>query len=183
MSELLIYSAPDKNVSVKLEGETVWLTQRQMSELFDTTPENVLMHLKNTFADGELDESATAKDFLAVQTEGKRQVQRSLKHYNLDAIISVGYRVNSKRGVQFRQWATRVLREHLTQGYTLNQARLAEKGMAEAQQAIDLLARKKSRQPALFRHQRPPVFRRQQAYWLLSFLALPATGRHGHEHQ
>jgi prophage maintenance system killer protein len=141
MSELLIYEANDKNVTVRLEGETVWLTQRQMGELFDTTPENVLMHLKNIYSDEELAEAATAKDFLAVQTEGKRQVQRNLKHYNLDAIISVGYRVNSKRGVRFRQWATRVLREHLTQGYTLNQARLAEKGMAEAQQAIALLAR------------------------------------------
>ena len=141
MSELLIYEANDQDVSVRLEGETVWLTQRQMSELFDTTPENILMHLKNIFGDGELDEPATAKNFLAVQIEGKRQVQRNLKHYNLDAIISVGYRVNSKRGVQFRQWATRVLREHLTQGYSLNPARLAEKGLTEAQQAIELLAR------------------------------------------
>ncbi|GMU44491.1 MAG: hypothetical protein AMXMBFR25_24770 [Lysobacterales bacterium] len=90
-------------VEVRLERETVWLTQRQMAELFETTPENVLMHLKNIFAEGELDEPATAKDFLAVQTEGKRQVRRSLKHYNLDAIISVGYRVNSRRGVRFRQ--------------------------------------------------------------------------------
>jgi prophage maintenance system killer protein len=141
MNELLIYETSDKRVSVRLDGETVWLTQRQMSELFETTPENVLMHLRNIFTEEELDEAATAKDFLAVQTEGKRQVQRTLKHYNLEAIISVGYRVSSKRGVRFRQWATRVLREHLTQGYTLNQARLAEKGMAEAQQAIDLLAR------------------------------------------
>jgi prophage maintenance system killer protein len=143
MSELLIYETGEgaNGVAVRMDGETVWLTQRQMGELFDTTPENVLMHLKNIFGDGELEEMATAKDFLAVQTEGKRQVQRKLKHYNLDAIISVGYRVNSRRGVQFRQWATRVLREHLVQGYTLNPARLAEKGMAEAQQAIELLAR------------------------------------------
>ncbi len=143
MSELLIYETGEgaTGVTVRMDGETVWLTQRQMGELFDTTPENVLMHLKNIFADGELDEPATAKDFLAVQIEGKRQVQRNLKHFNLDAIISVGYRVNSKRGVQFRQWATRILREHLVQGYTFNPARLAEKGMAEAQQAIELLAR------------------------------------------
>ncbi len=143
MNELLIYETGEgaTGVTVRMDGETVWLTQRQMGELFDTTPENVLMHLKNIFVDGELDERATAKDFLAVQIEGKRQVQRNLKHYNLDAIISVGYRVNSKRGVQFRQWATRILREHLVQGYTFNPARLAEKGMAEAQQAIELLAR------------------------------------------
>ena len=143
MSELLIYETGEgsNGVTVRMDGETVWLTQRQMGDLFDTTPENVLMHLKNIFGDGELEEMATAKDFLAVQTEGKRQVQRNLKHYNLDAIISAGYRVNSKRGVQFRLWATRILREHLVQGYTFNPARLAEKGMAEAQQAIELLAR------------------------------------------
>lgn len=144
MSELLIYQTGEgssSSVTVRMDGETVWLTQRQMGALFDTTPENVLIHLKNIFADGELDEPATAKDFLAVQVEGKRQVQRNLKHYNLDAIISVGYRVNSRRGVQFRQWATRVLHEHLVQGYTFNPARLAEKGMTEAQQAIELLAR------------------------------------------
>jgi len=95
-----------------LEQETVWLTQRQMAELFETTPENVLMHLKNIFGSGELGAAATAKDFLAVQTEGKRRVRRTLKHYNLDAIISVGYRVNSRRAVRFRQWATLRLWEH-----------------------------------------------------------------------
>ncbi|WP_298624388.1 virulence protein RhuM/Fic/DOC family protein [uncultured Zoogloea sp.] len=141
MNELLIFETDSKQVAVRLEGDTVWLTQRQMGELFGTTPENVLMHLKNIFGEEELDEAATAKDFLAVQTEGKRQVKRTLKHYNLDAIISVGYRVNSKRGVRFRQWATRVLREHLTEGYSLNAIRLAERGLDEARQAIDLLAR------------------------------------------
>ncbi len=134
MSEVVIYQDEQNQtgVSVRLDGETVWLTQRQMSGIFETTPENVLMHLKNVFGDGELEEGATTKDFLVVQTEGSRQVRRSIKHYNLDAIISVGYRVNSKRGVQFRQWATRILREHLVQGYTFNQARLAERGLLEA---------------------------------------------------
>lgn len=141
--EVLVYEAADGSarVDVRLERDTVWLTQRQMSELFDTTPENVLMHLKNVFADGELEEAATAKDFLVVQIEGKRQVRRDLKHYNLDAIISVGYRVNSRRGVRFRQWATRVLREHLVRGYTFNQTRLAERGLREARQTLDLLTR------------------------------------------
>ena len=143
MSELIIYEAPDGQVrvDVRLDHETVWLTQRQIGEIFGTTPENVLMHLKNIFSDGELEETATAKDFLVVQTEGKRQVQRNIKHYNLDAIISVGYRVNSKLGVRFRQWATRVLREHLVQGYTFNQTRLAERGLQEARQTLDLLSR------------------------------------------
>ena len=141
--QILIYEDPNVSspVQVKLEGETVWLTQRQMAELFQSTPENVGMHLKRIFAAGELTEAATAKDFLAVQLEGKRRVSRQLKHYNLDAIISVGYRVNSKRGVRFRQWATGVLRQHLFDGYTLNRQRLAERGLDEAQQALELLAR------------------------------------------
>lgn len=138
--EVLVYEAPDGGVrvEVKLERETVWLTQRQMSELFATTPENVLMHLKNIYADGELDEPATAKDFLAVRVEGKRQVQRRLKHYNLDAIISVGYRVNSRRGVRFRQWATQTLRAHLVRGYTINQQRF-EHNARELEAALALV--------------------------------------------
>ena len=106
---------------VRLEGDTVWLTQKQMAELFATTPENILMHLKNVYQEGELRESVTAKDFLVVRQEGKRQVKRQLKHYNLDAIISVGYRVNSTQASHFRQWATRVLREHLTQGFSIEE--------------------------------------------------------------
>ena len=142
MSDIVIYEDPDapNPVQVTLEGDTVWLTQRQMGELFGTTPENVLMHIQNIFSDDELHETATTKDFLAVRTEGRRQVKRTLQHYNLDAIISVGYRVNSKRGVRFRQWASGVLKQHLVQGYTLNQQRLAERGLDEARQALDLLA-------------------------------------------
>ncbi len=141
MSELLIYSVDEKTVSVRQEGETVWLTQRQMGELLDTSADNIGLHLKNIYGQAELNEAATTEDFSVVQTEGARRASRKVRHYNLDAIISVGYRVNSKRGVQFRQWATRVLRAHLDQGYTLSAARLAEKGIAEAQQALDLLAR------------------------------------------
>lgn len=120
--EVAVYEGADGEVrvDVRLDHETVWLTQRQMAEVFETTPENVLMHLGNIFGDDELKQAATAKDFLVVQTEGHRQVRRNLKHYNLDAIISVGYRVNSKRPVRFRQWATKTLREHLVRGYTLN---------------------------------------------------------------
>jgi len=106
--EVVLYEEPNGEVrlDVRLEPETVWLTQRQMATLFETTPENVLMHLKNVYGEGELVETGTTKDFLAVRTEGRRRVRRKLKHYNLDAIISVGYRVNSKRGVRFRQWPT-----------------------------------------------------------------------------
>lgn len=138
--EVLVYEAPDSGgrVEVKLERDTVWLTQRQMAELFETTPENVLMHLTNIYADAELEEAATAKDLLAVRIEGKRQVQRELKHYNVDAIISVGYRVNSRRAVRFRQWTTHALREHLVRGYTLNQQRL-EHNARELEAALVLV--------------------------------------------
>lgn len=143
MSEVVIYQDEQNQtgVSVRLDGETVWLTQRQMADLFDTSADNVSLHLKNIFLEGELGEPATTEDFSVVQTEGRRKVTRTVRHYNLDAIISVGYRVNSKRGVQFRQWATRVLREHLVRGYSYNQTRLAERGLLEARQTLDLLAR------------------------------------------
>lgn len=138
--EIVVYEAPDGGVrvDVRLDQDTVWLTQRQMAELFATTPENVLTHLKNIYADGELAEPATAKDFLAVRAEGKRQVRRQLKHYNLDAIISVGYRVNSRRAVRFRQWATQTLREHLVRGYTIHRQRF-EHNAAELEAALALV--------------------------------------------
>lgn len=149
MSDITIYQSESGTVEVRLDKThvTVWLSQRQMAEVFDTSSENVLMHLKNIFKEGELAEAATAKDFLAVQTEGKRQVKRSIKHYNLDAIISVGYRVNSKRAVGFRQWATQILREHLTQGYTLNRQRL-EANARELEAAL-LLVKKAALSPEL----------------------------------
>jgi prophage maintenance system killer protein len=138
MTDILIFESGDQPVQVRLEGETIWLTQRQIAEVFSTTPENVLMHLQNIFLDNELDEAASAKEILVVQTEGKRQVRRQLKHYNLDAIISVGYRVNSSRATRFRQWATRVLREHLTQGYSLDRQRF-ERNAAELEAALALV--------------------------------------------
>ena len=141
--EIAVYESAEGEVrvDVHLERETVWLTQRQMAQVFDTTPENVLMHLRNIFAGGELEADATTKEFLVVRTEGRRRVRRTLKHYDLDAIVSVGYRVNSRRGVRFRQWATRTLHDHLVRGYTLNERRLAERGLREARETLDLLAR------------------------------------------
>lgn len=128
------------DLEVALEEDTVWLSQAQMGQLFDTTSENVLMHLRNIFKSEELVEQATTKDFLVVRQEGARQVRRHIKHYNLDAIISVGYRVSSGRATQFRQWATRTLKDHLVQGYTLNQRRLAERDI-DQKQLFDLLSR------------------------------------------
>jgi len=143
MSDVLIYEAEggQTQVSVRLDAETVWLTQEQMAALFGRERSVVTKHLRNVFKDGELDASATCAKFAQVQNEGGRSVTRDIEYYNLDVIISVGYRVNSKQGVKFRQWATRTLRENLVQGYTLNSTRLAERGINEAQQAIELLAR------------------------------------------
>lgn len=140
---MLVYEAAggDIRVEVRLERDTVWLTQQQMADLFDSSVDNIGLHLRNIFSDNELDEGATTEDFSVVRREGERRVRRNLKHYNLDAIISVGYRVHSRRGVRFRQWATRTLRDHLVRGYTLNERRLAERGLDEARTTLDLLAR------------------------------------------
>lgn len=140
MNTIVIFESGDQPVQVRLEGETVWLTQAQMAELFDTSTDNISLHLKNIYADEELEEPATTEDFSVVRQEGARQVRRHLKHYNLDAIISVGYRVSSSRATRFRQWATGVLRQHLVEGYSLNQQRLKERGIA-FEQALDLLSR------------------------------------------
>ena len=147
MKDVVIYKSDHGSINVTLEQDNVWLSQRQMGKLFETSPENVLMHLQNTFRENELGEEATAKNFLVVQTEGSRQVRRQVKHYNLDAVISVGYRVNSKKGVQFRQWATGVLRQHLLRGYTLNQKRF-EDNARDLEKAL-LLIRKTAESPAL----------------------------------
>jgi hypothetical protein len=138
--EVLVYEAPDGGVrvEVRLDRNTVWLTQRQMADLFDTSTDNVGLHLKNIFADSELEEAATTEDFSVVQAEGKRRVRRQVKHYNLDAIISVGYRVNSRRGVRFRQWATQTLRDHLVRGYTINRQRF-EHNARELEAALALV--------------------------------------------
>jgi len=116
--EVVVYQPTNAaKINVRMDGETVWLTQKQMAQMFECNKENVRQHLKNIFAEGELDEKSTAKNFLVVDIEGKRHVARTVRCYNLDAIISVGYRVNSRRGVQFRQWATRTLKERLLRGY------------------------------------------------------------------
>jgi len=129
-SEILIYQTEDgrTRIQVRLEDETVWLTQADMAQLFQTTSQNITLHLKNIYQEGELDESATCKDFLQVQSEGGRQVQRSRKFYNLDAVISVGYRIKSHVATRFRQWATQRLREYIVKGFTLDDERLKQAG-------------------------------------------------------
>ena len=121
--EVVVYQPTDAaKINVRMDGETVWLTQKQMAVLFGCNTPNINTHLKNIFDDGELDRKSTIQEFQIVDIEGKRTVTRTVRCYNLDAIISVGYRVNSRRGVQFRQWATRTLKERLLRGYVLKSA-------------------------------------------------------------
>lgn len=129
-NEIIIYQTQDgqAKIDVRLENETVWLTQNQMAELFQTTKQNVSSHIKNIFEEGELSENSTVKDYLTVQQEGNRKVSRNVSHYNLDVIISVGYRVKSLRGTQFRIWATQVLKEYMKKGFALNDDLLKQAG-------------------------------------------------------
>ena len=125
-SEIILYQTEDgrTRIQCRFENETLWLTQAQIAELFQTTPQNVTQHLNAIFAEGELSEAATCKDYLQVRSEGNRQVSRSLRHYRLEAVLGVGYRVRSHRGTQFRQWATVRLGEYLVKGFTLDDERL-----------------------------------------------------------
>lgn len=127
-TKFLIYDNPDGKVRVDVfvQDETVWLTQKAMSELFGTTPQNITLHLKNIFESEELQENSTCKEILQVQIEGNRQVSRNQKFYNLDAIISVGYRVNSTKATQFRIWATQTLKEYIIKGFVLDDERLKQ---------------------------------------------------------
>jgi hypothetical protein len=122
-NEIILYKPNEaaEHIEVRLEDETVWLTQVQMASLFGQTKQNISLHINNCFKEGELGKIATVKESLTVQTEGQRSVNRKLEYYNLDVIISVGYRVKSKQGTQFRIWATNVLRDYLLKGYALNQ--------------------------------------------------------------
>ena len=121
-NEIIVYQ-PDETLKldVRVECETVWLTQAQMAELFQATKQNISLHISNIYKERELDASSTVKEYLTVQTEGKRKVKRQISYYNLDVIISVGYRVKSLRGTQFRQWANKVLKDYLLRGYSINQ--------------------------------------------------------------
>ena len=128
-SEIAIFQLDNgqAEIQVKLDNDTVWLSQKQMSDIFEKDSDTIGLHLKNIYQTGELDEASTTEYSSVVRMEGKRKVTRKIKFYNLDAIISVGYRVNSKRGTQFRIWANRVLKDYLVRGYVLNEQRLLQK--------------------------------------------------------
>ena len=123
-NEIILFENQDVKLEVNMKDETVWLSQQQMAELFDSSRTNIIEHINNIYSDGELDKISTCQDFRQVRKEGKRDVVRSIPFYNLDMIISVGYRVNSKRGVIFRKWANKVLKDYLLKGYAVNQKRL-----------------------------------------------------------
>lgn len=126
MSELILYTSDDgeTRLHLRVEAETIWLSQIEIAELFQTTKQNVSLHAKNIFADNELMPEATVKESLTVQTEGERQVKRKISYYNLDLILAIGYRVRSPRGVQFRQWASTHLKEFLLKGFVMDDERL-----------------------------------------------------------
>src|SRR5690554_6221160 len=130
-NKIEIYQSNDKQaiVEVQFEQETVWLSQKQMAELFEKDVRTINEHIKTIYRTGELLENSTIRKFRIVRQEGKRQVSREIEHYNLDMIISVGYRVNSKRGTQFRMWATQRLKDYLVKGYAINEKRLEQKEM------------------------------------------------------
>ena len=140
--KIVIYQTEDgqTQIDVRLENETVWLTQAQMVELFQTTKQNVSLHLNNLYKEGELQKEGTVKEYLTVQQEGKRRVSRRVKYYDLDVIISVGYRVHSKRGTAFRIWARKIIKDYLVKGYVVNE-RIRHEQIGELRQLVGMLGR------------------------------------------
>ena len=141
-NQIIIYQTDDDQtqIDVRLENETVWLTQAQMAELFQTDRTSIVRHINKIYADDELDRDSTCAKIAQVQKEGQRTVRRSIPYFNLDMIISVGYRVNSKRGVKFRQWANRVLKQYLIKGYAINE-RLHHEQISELRQLVQVVGR------------------------------------------
>ena len=143
IGEIILYQ-PDNNIrlEVRMQEETVWLTQAQMGQLFDCSTDNISLHLKNLYAEGEIEFKATSEEISVVRQEGKRQVVRNILHYNLDAILSVGYRVSSKNATQFRRWATSVLKDYLLHGRSINQrVERLEQRVAKAEEQIGFFVR------------------------------------------
>ena len=148
--KIVIYQTEDgqTQIDVRLENDTVWLTQAQMVELFQTTKQNVSLHLNNLYKEGELENEGTVKEYLTVQQEGRRKVSRRVKYYDLDVIISVGYRVHSKRGTAFRIWARKIIKDYLVKGYAVNQ-RIHSEQIGELRQLVGMLGRTIQGQPLL----------------------------------
>ena len=141
-NQIVIYQTDNGQtaIDVRLENETVWLTQAQMAELFQSDRTTIVRHINNIYKDEELEREATCAKIAQVQTEGKRQVTRTIPYYNLDLIISVGYRVNSKRGIKFRQWANKVLKDYLLKGYAVNE-KIRRNQIGELRQLVHMVGR------------------------------------------
>jgi len=142
MDNIVVYDTGEVELKVSVDGETLWLTQKQIAELFEVTIPNINMHIKAIYKDNELDRNSTIQKFLIVQKEGNRQVSRTVEHYNLDMIISVGYRVNSLKATRFRQWATTVLKQYITNGYSINSEKITHQRFKELENDVALLKSK-----------------------------------------
>ena len=138
-NEILLFENQDVKLEVNMKDDSVWLTQGQMAELFNTSRTNIIEHISNIYSDEELDKNSACQDFRQVRKEGKRTVTRTIPFYNLDMIISVGYRVNSKQGIIFRKWATSILKDYMIKGYAVNQKRLEY--LEKAVKLIDIAGR------------------------------------------
>lgn len=149
-NKILFYQTDDgrTQIDVRLENDTVWLTQRQMADLFKSSRTNIIEHIQNIYIVGELDEKSTCRKFRQVRQEGKRAINREITMFNLDMIISVGYRVNSKRGVKFRQWANGILKEYLIKGYSVNE-KIRRDQISELRQLVSMLGRTIQNQPLI----------------------------------
>lgn len=143
-SDMIIYNDGELELSVSVSKETLWLTQKQIAELFEVTIPNINMHIKAIYKEEELFENRTIQKYLIVQQEGKRTVKREVEHYNLDVVISVGYRVNSKKATTFRQWATKVLKNYITDGYVINSEKITNQRFKELENEVVLLKSKVS---------------------------------------
>lgn len=141
-SDIVIYSEGELELNVSVNKETLWLTQKQIAELFEVTIPNINMHIKSIYKDEELFENRTIQKYLIVQQEGKRKVKREVEHYNLDIVISVGYRVNSKKATKFRQWATSVLKSYITNGYAINSDKITHQRFKELESDVNFLKSK-----------------------------------------
>lgn len=139
MNDVVVYNSGEIELKISVDKDTIWLTQAQISELFETSTDNVGLHLKNIFKEEELDEDSTTEDYSVVRQEGNRKVKRALKHYNLDAIISVGYRVSSHKATKFRQWATSILKSYITSGYAINTHKITEQRLLTLENDVSFI--------------------------------------------
>ena len=139
MSDVVVYNDGELELKISVNEETVWLTQKQLAELFDVTKQNISLHVNNIFKEKELDKNSTVKFYLIVQKEGDREIQRNVEHYNLDMIISIGYRVNSITATKFRQWATSVLKNYIQNGYAINTHKITEQRLNILENDIEII--------------------------------------------